>query len=293
MLKTFSFINRFFVYLIIVDTTFLVAADSSITKAVHDEQHASLEFIDHQKIKMSLSSSPIKNVITIIKSKHNQIKAYVVELADGTQAVFKERKLTNIFNEVLSYEIAHQIFKLKLTVPPTVTKDFNGRLGILQYYINPLFDLSNDLPRAIQHADRTSYADLQTFLFCTGMGDLNVGGIIPWQNSKGAINFSYVDSELICSMDFAYGKSSPEGRSNIDEYRNPQHVFTSSYTSFFNHETLSHLKSVSETDLKKVLDSTIANIENNGIKLIDKEILKRDYISLILKKIIELISHQK
>ena len=89
----------------------------------------SLEFKNHQEIKSSLINSSIESVMQEIEGVRNDENgnkrvAYVVKLKDGTEAIFKKRPYDSLFAEVMTYEMAYQLFGLQHTLPPTVPKKY-------------------------------------------------------------------------------------------------------------------------------------------------------------------------
>lgn len=193
-----------------------------------------------------------------------------------------------MFGEVMSYEMSVQLFGLDHTIPPTVSRAYQGRVGVFQHYVKPEFELSNQYTRAIIEANRFSYADLQTFLFSVAMGDVNEDGIIPWKNTSNKINFTYVDSEYIFSDTTEYGCQSPSLRSYLDKYDSsyPKDVFNSKYTKFYNPTTLGFMKKIDESSILKVWEYTDKAVGASYINSEHKKI-SIDRVMGNIKKILE------
>jgi hypothetical protein len=244
---------------------------------------------NHDTLNVALKESP---PLTVIKTLPQE-KGVILQLDHGIQAIFKPRKSPQAFYEVLSYEIATQLFGLPHTVPPTVARSFKGEKGIWQYYVQPSFALSDRYFYAIKDANHSSYQDLQTFLFCTGMGDLNEEGIIPWENPQGKINFTYVDSEfLFYETTLLYGKRSPSMMANLNDYNElyPRDVFMSKYTPTFNSSTIEHMKKIDKEKILTVWSQTEEKMGEIFVK--EAEETKNAAIDLLIKNVNTILNVQ-
>lgn len=210
-----------------------------------------------QSIKGLLNSDQIIKTKTKLLGGRNP-DIYLVELDNGLLAVFKKREGFDLQGEVMAYEIATHLFGLPSTIPPTIKKNYKGMTGILQYYIPSDLILDDGksvsydaLEKMTANLSHESYANLQLFKYLAGLKDFNISSLVTWLNPNGQYALTSVDNEFINPNPEKYGDTL-FGKIDIT-YGYSSSAYLSSWTSFFNHGLIYHIKKITRDDYINLL----------------------------------------
>jgi hypothetical protein len=113
---------------------------------------------------------------------HFQHDVCLIEFEMGMKAVFKQGDMRNAVAEVAAYR-ASQFFEL-YRVPPTILYELDGKVGSLQYYIEPAFDLmvKKNYNYVKQQLSPDAWARIQLFYFIMGQWDPDPSNFIAQKN---------------------------------------------------------------------------------------------------------------
>lgn len=156
-----------------------------------------------KEIEQILSSEKIVSQIPMeefLSSKghvaHFTSEVYLVEFADGVQAVLKladPEWPRDAIAEVGAYR-ASEFLGIHL-VPPTVLYNRNGVIGSLQYYVEPSFDLMDEVhyAEAIKKVSTVDLANKDLFYFIFGQWDPDPSNLIAVQKGD-RVHFALIDN---------------------------------------------------------------------------------------------------
>ncbi len=131
------------------------------------------------------------------------------------KAVFKPRDpgaMEGPYAEIAAFQASRFLSKYtgKHLVPPTILKEYCGRIGSLQWYVESSLDLwkEKDFSRAYQDLNPEDLANGAAFVHVLGQWDTHPGNQIMPYNAAGALQLALIDNEGICN--FKYSRSMME-----------------------------------------------------------------------------------
>ncbi len=131
------------------------------------------------------------------KKAHYTKKVYLATLANGLKAVFKpEDELRFSYGEIAAYKAS--IWLGQRLVPPTVLREYQGKRGSLQFFVESPFDLlkSRHNKTAFTLLSEKEKSDMYLFYFIFGQWDNHAGNqIIAYH--KGRAKLALIDNAAI------------------------------------------------------------------------------------------------
>jgi len=144
------------------------------------------------------------------KIAHFAGEVYLVLLDNGVKAVWKPRKaeeLDSAFSEVAAFKASQFLAEYTRChlVPATVMKDYNGRSGSLQWFVESDLDLWIDLDRDRAYAGlkRANLAYGAAFIHVLGQWDTHPGNQIMFFDSNGSTVLALIDNECIVNRKYS------------------------------------------------------------------------------------------
>lgn len=192
----------FFILVFSLSNNFVYSMDQ---RFYYDSQPAWDDNLDFDNIENQLLNQNIKKLIDMRdylsftgKIAHYTNEVYLAIMENGLKAVFKpEENLHDSYAEVAAYRASK--FLGHRLVPPTVFKEYENRIGSLQFFVESNLDLliseQNIKARAI--LSEKDISDMYLFYFIFGQWDIHAGNQMIAINKHGEAKIALIDNGAI------------------------------------------------------------------------------------------------